>query len=425
MCSNKISRTKPSWSDTYTLPWQQIFSKLAVHDLVGCKGVCSSWNSCIKSLKISPHLMIPKLQHDDDDSTCRRFFTLAYENGTEGFFIDHAMGIESENLYLGSSQGWLVILNNRAKDSFILNPFNCLVLQLPSIETLPTWRNRDNLLTNNRFVSKAILIPNTKKRNKKWAVIIYGYASQNIAYGETGGKLWIRLACREYFAYCDILGLNGCLYALTSSNTVQVWNFQSSSGSSNLGAFPTKVMTFVPSSPVCLGLDDKKYINDSCFCQKYLVESKGEILLVTRILGNFVHDDDDNGAVADDVGNAAAAADDDTDLLILPYATMEFCAHKMELRKSKWKKVENLGGQALFVGGSESTSICSTTFSGYEANSIYFTDDNWGEMDNNDSLFGGHDNGVYNIETKEFKPCFDIDVGDKVYPPPFWILPSL
>ena len=68
-------------------------------------------------------------------------------------------------------------------------------------------------------------------------------------------------------------------------------------------------------------------------------------------------------------------------------------------------------------------SFSSSVFPECEKNSIYFTDDNWDEM-NCDYLYGGHDNGIYNLETQAFKTCFEFDY-DKFDSPLFWIAPTV
>ncbi|XP_062104445.1 putative F-box protein At5g55150 [Humulus lupulus] len=384
-------------------------------------------------MKIPPCLMLPKPKDDDDTNNHHhRFFSLYYKKSTEEFYkFDTEIIDQHETLFLGSSSSCLVILNKSQKNSFLLNPFSRQKLHLPSIKTLPpttTSQNRHYFLHNtnhNTFVSKAIVVLSVsdsgedKKKerndNNTWVVIIHGYVSRKLAYCKAGGDTWTNLEDSDIpnMSFCDILGHRGRLYALSSSNTVQVWDFQSN----NSGSFPTKVMSFVPSSQPCLGLDSGKFLQDRYFCQSYLVESMGGFLLVTRIVGNFVNSD---GELLDE---ADLLDDESTHPLICPYATVAFCVHKMKM--NEWEKVDSLGGRAVFVGGSESMS-CSTEFlPEYHGNSIYFTDDNWDEM-TTDYLYGGHDNGVYSMDTKavEVEPWLEIH-GHKINPPPLWLLPRL
>ncbi|KAF4351592.1 hypothetical protein F8388_003245 [Cannabis sativa] len=144
----------------------------------------------------------------------------------------------------------------------------------------------------------------------------------------------------------------------------------------------------------------------------------GELLLVTRVVGCIVNSD---GELLEEA--------DLYDGLICPYSTVAICVHKMKMKMKReteklefeWENVESLGcDEAVFVGRSESM-CCSTEFvPGYQGNSIYFSDDNWDMMDI-DYSFGGHDNGVYSMETKtvvKVEPWFDQIQAEKIYPPP-------
>ncbi|PON95543.1 F-box domain containing protein [Trema orientale] len=408
MISNKRPRTRsPNWSSLDTDLLLLILDNLSFNDILRFKDVCSSWNFAAKSryLLVSspPWLMLPasrdskprgEYHHHHDQggraaaTTSCQFFSLARKETHESC-DDFA-----ENLCVGSSRGWLVILDNRASP-LLLNHFSRQKIALPPLKTLnpeiPGWEKGDY------FVQKS----NT------WVVIIHGSVSENLAYCNVRDESWRGLN-GDHLSYCDILSHEGRLYALSSSSAVEVWDFDqgnsdcyyhnnnnNNNNNNNIkygSSFPTKLMNLVPESQPCLGLDG------------HYVNSQGDLL--------------DEGELL---------TDEDAHPLVCPYRTVAFRVHKMELRKGvncmKWEKVQGLGGRVLFLGGNESFSSRAFPGSSCDKNSICFTDDNWDDM-NVDYLYGGHDNGVYSLETQAFKPYFQFD-DDKVDPPPFWIVPSL
>ncbi|PON36213.1 F-box domain containing protein [Parasponia andersonii] len=401
MISNKRRTRCPNWSSLDTDLLLLILYNLSFNDILRFKDCCSFWNFAAKSryLLVSspPWLMLPasrdskprdECHHHHDQgcriaaTTCCRFFSLARKETHESC-DDFA-----ENLCVGSSRGWLVILDNRASP-LLLKPFSRQKNRAPTAQ---------NAQPGDTQLGKG----NT------WVVIIHGSVSENLAYCNVRDESWSGLN-GDHLSYCDILSHEGRLYALSSSSTVEVWDFDQSSSdcyyhnnnnnnnnnNKNIkygSSFPTKVMNLVPKSQPCLGLDG------------HYVNSQGDLL--------------DEGELL---------TDKDAHPLVCPYRTVAFRVHKMELRKGvrcmKWEKVESLGGRVLFLRGNDSSSSRAFPGSSCDKNSIYFTDDNWDDM-NVDYLYGGHDNGVYSLETKAFKPYFQFD-DDKVDPPPFWIVTSL
>ncbi|KAJ7950920.1 F-box protein [Quillaja saponaria] len=219
---------------------------------------------------------------------------------------------------------------------------------------------------------------------------------------------WINLACANR-AYTDIIFYNEKLYALANNGSVEAWDFR--------GKFPKKVMEIAPSFII----DEEEHMNfpfDKFSAQLYLVESKGEILLTKRYIGNFVNA---NGVA---LYEADLLTVDDTHPLVCPYRTKSFSLYKLDFIKIKWEKKESLDDQVLFLGGNHSMSLSARDFCNeFEANSIYFTDDKWDEM-NEDYLYGGHDLGVFSFKDGKTKPLHLCEM-DRIDPPPFWIVPIM
>ncbi|GMN61464.1 hypothetical protein TIFTF001_030553 [Ficus carica] len=411
MANKKWRISTPNWSELHFPLLELVLKKLSFLDILKFRAVCRSWNKAAKSYVFSPLLMIPGNQtesnndHDIDNNTVwRQVFSLAEKKVYS--FENSCKELGDDFWCVGSSHGWLVLLG-RGLNFLVFNPFSRGKIVLPSITSLPGM----NRTSPEICISKAILIsPGSSKLGKKMksAIVIYGYIAHKLAYCNVGDKSWTELNGKNS-PYSDILCCNDWLYALSYSNSVEVWDFKSNS-------FPIKVASFVPCEVSVPSLTIGNYSTDKYFCKKYLVESKGEILLVTRFIGYYVNVD---GELLDD---GDLLTDENTHPLICPYRTVEFCVHKMDLRGRRWVKVERLDDRAFFLGGNESLSFFTRDLAACKGNSIYFTDDNWEDM-TSDYLYGGHDLGVYDLEKKVVEACYEFD-DEKVFPPPIWIVPS-
>lgn len=60
---------------------------------------------------------------------------------------------------------------------------------------------------------------------------------------------------------------------------------------------------------------------------------------------------------------------------VWPYQTLMFDVYLLDSSEENWDEVDNLKNVALFLGGNHSMSLSAHDFSGFEKNSIYFTDD--------------------------------------------------
>ncbi|KAJ6707659.1 F-BOX PROTEIN SKIP23-LIKE [Salix viminalis] len=94
----------------------------------------------------------------------------------------------------------------------------------------------------------------------------------------------------------------------------------------------------------------------------------------------------------------------------------------MDLEKETWVSMRSLDDQAVFMGRNHSASVLVCDLPGCEENSVYFTDDYWERMNEND-LYGGHDMGVYNLKDKSAKHFYQLDAL-KIQPLPCWLLPN-
>ncbi|XP_075670350.1 uncharacterized protein LOC142640143 [Castanea sativa] len=179
-------------------------------------------------------------------------------------------------------------------------------------------------------------------------------------------------------AYCDIICYETQLFALKDNGTVEVWDFDLPT------LFPTNIMSF---RPVIIDFDGKEFPSDKFSTQCYLAESMGDLLLVNRLIGNFVNSE----------GFAVDESDlgiEDTQPLVCPYRTKGLHVYKLVSIRNTWEIVESLGNVVIFW---VKITLCHCPLRIFKGvNPIYYTDDNWDQM-NEDYLYGGHDCGVFNL----------------------------
>ena len=411
------AETKPkysswSWSDLPDQLLGLILGKLSLVDIIHCCAVCSSWRStaqsCSQSTSTTPWLMLPS--DEKDDSTTRCFFNLAenkvykMKNAFEGFGEDAWC--------VGSSHGWLVILDDEAIPH-LFNPFSRVRIRLPSIpnEFLSPNIDRDYFVRYLRkiFIAKAVLLTDPSRSNNFGLVVICGSLSR-LAFCKEGDTTWTELAVRslntyqQYVEYSDIICHDNQVYVLASDASVEVWDFRSS--------FPTKIMSIDKPSTL------QKVVGNSFFIHNlspkfYLVKTSTDFLFIKRFIGDYV--------------NAEGLVVDEDYVLynseICPYRTKLFYVYRLNFRQNTWEQVESLNDQVVFLGGNQSISLSSHDLLECIPDSIYFTDDRWDEMDVDDS-YGGHDIGFFNLDDQSIKPYYHLNLA-RIDPPSFWITPNL
>uniref|UniRef100_A0A2N9FZ77 F-box domain-containing protein n=1 Tax=Fagus sylvatica TaxID=28930 RepID=A0A2N9FZ77_FAGSY len=378
-----------------------ILTKLPFVDNIRSSAVCSSWNSATTQTPLcaqTPWLMLPSDQ-EHDFTTCR-FFNLAENKVYKMKNVFEGLGYDV--WCVGSSHGWLVILDDEA-NPHLFNPFSRVQIQLPLFTD--ELANVNNLRKS--FITKAILLADPSRSNDFVVVMIYDYDfASRLAFYKQGDKTWTKLVGANQ-DYCDIICHDNQLYALADNRSVEVWEFQSSS--------PTKIMSIEPSMQL---KDVEKFPRNNNISTKfYLVKtSNDDVLFIERFIGNFVNA---QGFVVDE---SYLLSSNDTQPLVCPYRTKMFFVFKLDFKLKRWEKVESLKDQVVFLGGNQSMSVSSHDLSECKPNSIYFTDDRWYEMDL-DNLYGGHDLGLFNLDNESIKPFYHSDL-EKIDPPPFWITPN-
>ncbi|XP_062003445.1 putative F-box protein At4g17565 [Rosa rugosa] len=405
--TKRRKRTNTSWSSSKWSELQpelleMIIKRLSFVGMLRFKAVCSSWNSIARSYAASIINQTPWLTLPSDDDHTRRFYSLEEKKvyTVKNSFQD----FPGASWCVGSSHGWLVILDDPNNIPHLFNPISeNRSMELPHI---PSTTN--SLLGSPPFyhVAKAVLSSDPSCNNNFSAAIIYGIQPSRLAFYNHGDEEWTDLN-GEHQEYCDIIFHNDKLFALADNGCVEAWDFRKPS--------PKKIINLQPASAKELDLDYTSN-RDKFSTNTYLVESSDEIMSVVRCIGNFVNEE----------GKAIHEIDvPDEPYSPCPYRTLQFYVFKLNFAANKWEKVECLPNCALFLGGSQSISLSTKDVSGCEENSIYFTDDRWDEIEllGDTDSYGGHDMGVYNLEDKVVKQFYPFDKW-RIDPPPFWIVPS-
>lgn len=109
---------------------------------------------------------------------------------------------------------------------------------------------------------------------------------------------------------------------------------------------------------------------------------------------------------------------------VYPYRTLYFHVYVPDINSEEWVGLDSIGDWAVFVGGSHSRSVLAREFPELEADSVYFTDDNWDPEERHVLyLYSGHDMGVYSLQRRKVREICELG-SDKIKPPPLWVFPS-
>ncbi|KAK7258208.1 hypothetical protein RIF29_32732 [Crotalaria pallida] len=359
-----------------------------------------------------PYAILPSLQQsgsddlDDDDGnklTMHRSVFSVFENK------HHEWKNMFKNLAgawcVGSSRGWLVLLDINAKP-LLLNPSSGTCIHFPPFPPaffypVPETYFAKELRKN--FVVKVVLNSSPPSNNNNCILaMIYGHHGK-LAFCCKSSK-WVALsnAMKNYY---DIVFNDNHLFALAQDGSIERWDVSQET--------PSKIWYVKPSMEID-EQEEREFSRNLFSSQIYMVISEGEILLVKRYIGNFVKDD---GVV---VYEGYQSSPKDTTPLICPYRTKHFNVYKL-FDGTKWKKVTSLKDRVLFLGANESISMPIQALPTFEANSIYFSDDRWDEM-NLDYSYGGHDWGVFNLQDGNIKLL--LPYTNMIKPPPIWVVPT-
>ncbi|XP_022890271.1 putative F-box protein At5g55150 [Olea europaea var. sylvestris] len=411
-------------------------SLTVIEDFTSFAAVCKDWKSVTSILKKKPSLptRYPRLMlaekidtedQENQDASIRCFLNLLTSKRFQ-LQLPEANGRKCT----GAHYGWLWTIGTDLQIN-LLHPFSRQQICLPPMLTFPDQYEYNEKFTPQEvwyfFVSKIAMSSNPCKEkslhdyNEDCTVVaIYGEFSI-LAFTKLGGTVWTNISVHSR-VYQDIIFYNGKFYAVDAHGVVVVCEFDDANGPKATVIAPAPIET-----------------RDTY--QKYLVESSGHLLLVSRIRRGYLFgddDDDDDDVEEDDIDDQDEDAGDDIDdqdedagdnideckgdvdgsdnvdqvedaegsdkeeekkaryyTIGFSVLRLDECHEEGNNYAYRLTEVTNLGDQALFLGSNVSTSIASSGC--IKPNCIYFTDDNC-ELYFNEPGGGGHDTGIFNME---------------------------
>ncbi|XP_010025826.2 F-box protein SKIP23 [Eucalyptus grandis] len=389
-------------------------------------------------LSRSPLLMLPLDKDKDEEGHGWRFFSLKDKTGLALRSFPEAL---SDSRCVGSSRGWLVLLD-KDSEPYLFDPLRGgQVLRLPPAKTFPSVLQvlqsvHDNSCSPATFyetnhlgsgrgttllpvlplrdyvISKAVLSanPNDDAEGKScWVVAIFGIESK-LAFCSCkdfdGVGMWTELA-GDGGPYSDVTFYQGTLFALRDSGFVEAWDFNRD--------HPMKI-TEINSSFPRKSAEAERALRNVCFTNAYLVEAASELLLLVRFTGYFVNR---HGVPVEEDD---FLTEEDMDTSVRPSRTLYFHVYVLDMNSEEWVWLDSIGNRAIFVGRSHSRSVSARDFPELETNSVYFTDDNWDPEEHGDS-YGGQDMGVYSLKSGKVKEICELG-SDRIDSPPLWVFPS-
>ncbi|KAL4600932.1 hypothetical protein ACB092_11G235500 [Castanea dentata] len=230
-----------------------------------------------------------------------------------------------------------------------------------------SWQNYTDI-----YVYKCVLSRNpwsfvTHEYDCDCIIMVIYSNYHTLAFTRPGNKAWINIKSQSR-CFDDLALYKGKFYAIDCHGKVFVCHINDDIAFTEPIAFYNGTEDFIP---------------------KYIVESSGDLLLVSRRRGgSYLLEEliEDN-----------------------PIVTIGFTIVKLECSTEvgsedeyKWVNVDGLGDQALFVGGNSSVCLSASRLNGWKANSIYFTDDNR-EFHHSTLNGGGYDMGVFSLEDGSIK----------------------
>lgn len=375
----------------------------------------------------SPWLMLPPTSDRSRGGMVYNFYSLADDEvvlvDKYGGGADPVEAPDDDARVVGSSHGWLALMNRRNNDLFLSNPLSRRHIKLPPIDALP--HPEFNLRRGLGRVSKVILSASPERRDCR-AVMSFG-PGDRLAFCSPGrggawtpiGDLFVEIEdddtkygrVYEDLVYSSRTNVFNCLAVSNEDDVFEDWDLRASDAPKIDWTQTEKFPTVEACSYQCLPeverfgykwLDDERAeeLRRCSTTLKHLVyiEEIGELFLLFRYMKK---------------GGATAA----------------FTVARVD--KGKGGKVRLVGceleGFAVFVGTNHSFALPAAEFPRLKPNSVYFTDHkiNYTRFDGYFSKdFEGGDVGIFNCRDGTLSPCYHPLKGSTV-PAPIWFTPSL
>ncbi|GER56585.1 hypothetical protein STAS_34327 [Striga asiatica] len=373
--------------------------------------------------------------------------------------------LESE--IVGSSHGWLALFNLRNNSIVLSNPFTHRQINLPPVHTLPD--PEINLTDGRGRVSKVVLSccpdedeegcravmsygPGERlafcrpRRCTEWSPMedsfFDGYKEEIRDYGVDYARIY------EDFTYCPKREVFNCTtqfevdledWSIAVPTQFEVWDLLSDPHS-----FKSKTKSIYwhlidIKGPKCPWIEENMDIVKTCRQIPYLVNDnhgdRDRLFLVIRFV---IQRACINRPFADVDSIPYDPVSDRLMVHLYPHKTIGFSVVEIHFetrpangRINGLSRIvggcgNSLDGLAMFIGMNHSFVVSSAADSGLKPNCIYFTDSNKHQVPL-DSIYGGHDIGIFDYENKTLSPCYypcDVRSYRGIVPTPVWLTPS-
>ncbi|KAL3636238.1 hypothetical protein CASFOL_020785 [Castilleja foliolosa] len=415
---------------------------------------CISTNLCSRlfsSSSCSPWLTLPPTFEGDD--MIHNFYSLADDkvlSFNKGYIPKGPLLVdpvflklpENDSVIIGSSHGYLALLNQHRGDVFLYNPVSGWLKKLPCLANLVD--PNDLKLRIPKFIlscSPDNHDPQDKYSSECRAIVSFGQGDR-LAFCWPGvsyewkpiGISDVCVTDRYLYRYQDfVYSPMDKLFIGITDMSVHSFDLQKHRAPR---VEPTRWLCGITDKdtyPWPYRSEEDNKLKELCRHLKYLISlSDGRLFLVIRHVVEQMAPD----------GSPYVKPEEDTTLdydidevkVNYPYKTVGFDVHCIVRDEAKWRlsyMEGSLDGMTMFVGSSQSFALSSSEFPELKANAIYFADDkDLSEFHppgyRKSSSYGGHDAGVFDYENRMISSCYypcDYNSIRKIEPTPMWFTP--
>ncbi|ONK71547.1 uncharacterized protein A4U43_C04F9760 [Asparagus officinalis] len=379
------------WSNLPRDAWMHIAQKFVFRDLGVFASVCAQWRDVAREVRGSfrsrpPLLMLPLregthvrgLYDLSADSVCGINLPQLNDRwicgASNGWLVTCGINLPQLNdrWICGASNGWLVTLDANLNIE-LFNPFSKAKLQLPPHPIMVDYQHRIYRKYRSCYMQKVILTGSPGSNRACFAASIVSNRRRLAVCGVGDGE-WTDVET-EPNRYVDITCYKGKLFAIRECGPLVVLDV-------GRDYFKTDTIDAPPDGgPLTTG----GLAGNGSVCQKYLVESAGDLLVTDTIDAPPDGGPLTTGGLA---GNGSVCqkylVESAGDLLVVlrfsrysanGYRTWKFHVYKLNESVQGWTKVESLGDRSIFVGVSHSISAKVCGLDGCKSNCIYFLED--------------------------------------------------
>ncbi|CAL9061109.1 unnamed protein product [Musa banksii] len=378
-----------NWSELTKDVLGMIHGELSICDYIRFRAVCKHWNLVSK---FEDHRRLraqaPWLMLSGDDNSTAKFFSIVEK---KIYKIQRPQPMIGRRIYVGSCHGWLATLDGRC-NMHLLNPLTGAQIPLPSVLTLLFMRediyNVEGQITNfnveqdynqyclwREFIQKVVLSKAPDADKDFTIMMIYSHCSR-LAFARAGDKAWTPIS--SPYSYSDIIYHNAKFYTINFQQVVETWEPHEL-------AFEHIIFIADLSSYDLPRGSNIYYLVESLDSNLMLVHKNKKILGYTNNPKNIMC--------------TIFSLDEET---------------------CKWKRVNNLHEQTLFIGKNRSMCLSTIDFPELKQNCIYYTNDMF-------DIYGSYKDtrlqiGIFYLEDEMTRPIDHL--GYHYWPPLLWLTPN-